>query len=138
MENKKEIIKKAKVLLDTRIKTLADVKDWIDYLVLDELKDYDTNLLLKHFNITDTIDILNNIKTFLSMSDVYGLSNYISHLKVTYNVKRGYIMWPLRVAISGKKVALPLFESIEIIGKDKTINRINVAIRKLENHNGAK
>lgn len=138
MENKKEIIKKAKVLLDPRIKTLAEVKDWIDYLVLDELKDYDTNLLLKHFNITDTIDILNNIKLFLSTSDVYGLSNHITNLKVLYNVKRGYIMWPLRVAISGKKVALPLFESIEIIGKDKTIDRINVAIRKLENHNGSK
>lgn len=135
-KNKKEIIKKAKVLLDPRIKTLAEIKDWVDYLILDELKDYDTNLLLKYHNKFDVIDILNNIRLFISNNDLSDLSNHISNLKVIYNVKRGYIMWPLRIAISGKTVALPLFESIQILGADVTIKRISIAINKLENNNG--
>jgi glutamyl-tRNA synthetase len=38
----------------------------------------------------------------------------------------------LRVAITGQKVSPPLFESIELIGKDKTLERLRNAIEILE------
>ena len=43
----------------------------------------------------------------------------------------GSFMWPLRVALSGKKASAGPAEIIEIIGKEKTIKRIKQAINHL-------
>ncbi len=38
---------------------------------------------------------------------------------------------PVRVAVTGRTVGLPLFESLEILGKDRTLARIDAALAKL-------
>ena len=40
---------------------------------------------------------------------------------------RGKLLWPLRVALTGKKASPPPFEIAEILGKKKTIQRIEQA-----------
>ncbi len=45
---------------------------------------------------------------------------------------RGLLLWPLRVALSGKKQSPPPFVLAEIWGKEKTLTRIGQAIKKLE------
>ena len=48
-----------------------------------------------------------------------------------YN-KNGYVMWPLRTAVSGKQMTpAGATEIMEIIGKDETIKRVKAAIEKL-------
>jgi len=42
---------------------------------------------------------------------------------------RGYLLWPLRVALSGKQFSAGPFEIADILGKDKTIKRIQQAIK---------
>ena len=44
---------------------------------------------------------------------------------------KGYFLWPLRVALSGKKASAGPFDIAEILGKDKTIQRIKEAKEKL-------
>lgn len=44
---------------------------------------------------------------------------------------KGFIMWPLRVALSGKKASASPFEIAEILGKQKTLERIADAINLL-------
>jgi glutamyl-tRNA synthetase len=44
---------------------------------------------------------------------------------------KGFIMWPLRVALSGKKASASPFEIAEILGKQKTLKRIKDAINLL-------
>ena len=39
---------------------------------------------------------------------------------------------PIRVAVCGKKNAPPLFETLEVLGKEKTLERIGQAIEKLK------
>jgi len=41
---------------------------------------------------------------------------------------RGYLLWPLRVALTGKKGSPPPFEIAEILGKKRTLKRIEEAI----------
>lgn len=41
---------------------------------------------------------------------------------------RGYLLWPLRVALSGKEASASPFEIIEILGREKTLQRIQNAI----------
>jgi len=45
---------------------------------------------------------------------------------------RGYLLWPLRVALSGKKASAGPFEIAEILGKKKTLARIEQAQNKLK------
>ena len=40
---------------------------------------------------------------------------------------RGYLLWPLRVALTGKEASAGPFEIAEILGKEKTIKRIKEA-----------
>lgn len=44
---------------------------------------------------------------------------------------RGYLLWPLRVALSGKEASAGPFEIAEILGKEKTLKRIKEAKEKL-------
>ena len=48
------------------------------------------------------------------------------------NFSPGQVFGILRVAVTGQKVSPPLFESMEIIGKEKVLQRIQNAIIKLE------
>ena len=47
-------------------------------------------------------------------------------------LKAGQVFGILRVAVTGQKVSPPLFESMEIIGKQKTLERIQTAIERLK------
>ena len=44
----------------------------------------------------------------------------------------GQVFGILRIAVTGQKVSPPLFESMEIIGKEKVLERIQIAIKILE------
>lgn len=46
-------------------------------------------------------------------------------------VKAGQMFQPIRVAVCGRKNAPPLFETLQVLGKEKTLARINEAAKKL-------
>ena len=46
---------------------------------------------------------------------------------------RGYLLWPFRVALTGKKATAGPFEIAEILGKEKTLKRIKEAKELLSN-----
>ena len=45
---------------------------------------------------------------------------------------RGFLLWPLRVALSGQKKSAPPFDIATILGKEKTLERISQAENKLK------
>ncbi len=46
---------------------------------------------------------------------------------------RGYLLWPLRVALTGKEASAGPFEIAEVLGKEKTVQRLKEAKEKLKN-----
>jgi Glutamyl- and glutaminyl-tRNA synthetases len=44
---------------------------------------------------------------------------------------RGYLLWPLRVALCGQKMSIGPFEMADVLGKEKTAKRIDAAIEML-------
>ena len=48
------------------------------------------------------------------------------------NVKLGDLMMPLRVAITGSRVSPPLFGSLRLLGAEKSMQRVDRALRLLE------
>lgn len=47
-------------------------------------------------------------------------------------VKAGQMFQPIRVAVCGRKNAPPLFQTLEVLGKETTLARIEQALRKLQ------
>lgn len=48
-----------------------------------------------------------------------------------HGLKLGKAQAPVRVAVTGRTVGLPLFESLEILGKDRSLSRIDATLAKL-------
>ncbi|MFD7549149.1 glutamate--tRNA ligase [Streptomyces sp. NPDC059578] len=48
-----------------------------------------------------------------------------------HGLKLGKAQAPVRVAVTGRTVGLPLFESLEVLGKDRALARIDAALSKL-------
>jgi len=44
---------------------------------------------------------------------------------------RGFLLWPMRVALSGKQFSPSPFEISDILGREKTLKRIRGAVEKL-------
>ena len=47
-------------------------------------------------------------------------------------IKAGQMFQPIRVAVCGRKQAPPLFETLEVLGREKSLERIEQAIGKVE------
>ena len=140
----KEIIKKdldlnrIANLVKTRIETLVDIKDMIDFF--EELSDYDiamyTHKKMKTNSESSLIVLKEMLPIFEALED-YSEAN-IESIIMSYiqskEVKNGYVLWPIRTAVSGKQ-STPggAYEIMSILGKEESLRRITIAIDKLSN-----
>jgi glutamyl-tRNA synthetase len=140
----KEVIKKdldlimIADLVKTRIETLVDVKDIIDFF--EELPDYDTAMYTHKKMKTNeeiSLEILKEQLPILEELEDYSIPSIektVMEYITSKGIKNGMGLWPLRTAVSGKQ-STPggAYEIMNIIGKEESIHRIKVAIDKLSN-----
>ncbi len=122
----------------TRLKKLSDIKDLTDFFFKDKLE-YDKNLLKwKEMGDKDVRESLEAAKEALEGTKKWEIETIEKNLlkaSALFNtqknyqiINRGYLLWPLRVALSGKQASASPFEIAEILGKDVTLQRIQSAI----------
>lgn len=132
-------IKKMISIYQKRLKKLSEITKLIDFFFKDKLE-YDKNLLKwKDMNDNELRDSLDKLIKVLSKikSDNWSKENIEAILmpiaksfagKIEKSTEdRGYLLWPLRLALSGKKASAGPFEIAEILGKEKTIKRLKQA-----------
>jgi len=113
-------------IIQERIKLLSDVVPLTDFLFKEEIEIEESALkdVIKTENkdkIIDSVLIrLNSLKDFSKEKIEKTLREMLDELSVS--ARKAFML--IRVAISGKKVSPPLFESIYILGKNKTIQRL--------------
>ena len=73
-------------------------------------------------------DVIESLPSF----EIQETENALRNLAGELNLKVGQLFGILRIATTGQKVSPPLIESMEIIGKQKVLERIMVAIEVLE------
>ena len=142
-EIKKIITKKLDLLkiaamVKTRIEVFSDIIEHIDFF--EQLPEYDISMYTHKKMKTDTETSLQVLEDFLQIlkkqeafdnDSLYSL--FIDYASVR-EVKNGYVMWPIRTAVSGKQMTpAGATEIMEIIGKEETIVRIEKGILKLKN-----
>ena len=125
-------------MVKTRIEILPDIKDHIDFF--ETVPVYDvamyTHKKMKT-NAETSLEVLTEVlpklkeQTDYSNDALYAmLSAYVEEK----GVKNGYVMWPIRTAVSGKQMTPGgATELMEVLGKEETIARIEAAIEKLQN-----
>ncbi len=128
-------IKKIIFLEQERLKRLDQIEDLIKFFFIDDLN-YDPGILIwKEINHEQIKDNLIKIRYLLEKIPCFKFkSKYIiSRLNVLAKERGvGEIFWPLRACLSGQKTSPPPEAIAEILGKQKTLNRINLAINKLK------
>ena len=123
-------------VLQPRLETFGDIPNQIDFL--DEVPNYDNELYVNKKMKTD--ETVAKTALELSLKRLEGVSewnndNLFTELKALAEesgMKNGQIMYPVRIALSGK-AATPggATEIAVLIGKDETLQRIKTAIEKL-------
>ncbi len=125
----------------TRMKKLSEISELSDFFFHDKLK-YDKDLLQwKGVGDIATKEALEYSEKVLQAVIDWELKNLEKELFTAaekFNLKKGYpeknkgyMLWPLRVALSGKESSPSPFEIADILGKEKTLKRIEEAIKKL-------
>ena len=129
-------LKKIAAMVKTRIEVFPDIKEHIDFF--EALPEYDvamyTHKKMKT-NAETSLKVLKDVLPLLEAQEDYSNDALFALLKKYVDekgVKVGYVMWPIRTAVSGKQ-STPggATEIMEIIGKDETVSRIKAAIEKL-------
>jgi len=129
-------LKKIADLIKSRMETLLDAKDMIDFF--EELPDYDTAMYTHKKMKTDSeisLQVLLEQLPLLEALEDYsvgGIEKVIMGYITEKAIKNGTGLWPLRTAVSGKQ-STPggAYEIMNIIGKEESLRRIKVGIEKL-------
>ena len=123
------------------MKKLSDITTLSDFFFQDKLS-YDKDLLqwqkVGDEAIKDSLVFSEKILSGIKKWDLKNLETELLAASEKFNAEKGYpernkgyLLWPLRVALSGKSTSPSPFEIADILGKEKTLKRIEEAIKML-------
>ena len=129
-------LKKIASLIKSRIEILPDIKDQIDFF--EAVPEYDTAMYCHKkmkTNEETSLGVLKEILPRLEAWDDYSNDALFGLLKgfaEEKGYKNGYVMWPVRTAVSGKQnTPGGATEIMEVLGKAESVERIKNAIELL-------
>jgi glutamyl-tRNA synthetase len=125
-------------LIQERITTLGEVVSRFEFFFVDELPDYDSaDLIPKKGDVALALTVLQRATQTLSAIDFThdALETRLRAGADSLGIKAGQMFQPIRVAVCGQKAAPPLFETLEVLGKETSLKRIDKAIIKLQGIN---
>ena len=130
-------LKKIAGMVKTRIETLCDIADQVDFF--EEMPEYSADLYIhKKMKTTkeNSLETLKEVLPILEEQDDFSndaLFEALSKYVADKGVKTGFVMWPIRTAVSGKQMTpAGATEIMEIIGKEESLTRIRKGIELLE------
>jgi glutamyl-tRNA synthetase len=113
---------------------LSDVASVADFFFLPELPPYDpAELIPQKGDAAMAKTVLERAKDALARAEFThkGLEDALRSEAGAIGVKAGQMFQPIRVAVCGRKNAPPLFETMEVLGRETCLERIGKAIHKL-------
>lgn len=129
-------LKKIAAMVKTRIEIFPDIKDHVDFF--EAVPEYDISMYTHKKMKTDaasSLKVLKDVLPILKECEDYSNDNLfavLSEYASANEYKTGYVMWPVRTALSGKQMTPGgATELMEILGKEESLKRIGDAIEKL-------
>ncbi len=119
-------------LAQTRVSVLSDIVDMVDFAFLDAAP-IDEAAWAKAMK-DPAADILREITELYAKVDwdAGTLHATLAEVGTRHGLKLGKAQAPVRVAVTGRTVGLPLFDSLAILGRQVTLGRLHVALDRLD------
>jgi len=117
-----------------RLKTLGEAAHAVSFFYTEDLT-YDTSLLIQkgmdaprtHEALLQAYNVLSRIETW----EHRVIEVPMRELAIELELKPGQLFGSIRVAISGRTATPPLFQMMEVLGRERTLRRIDQAIARL-------
>ena len=127
---------KIAAMVKTRIEVFPDIKDHVDFF--EKVPEYDSSMYVhKKMKTTQetSLQVLKEVTPLLQAQEDFSndaLFEMLSAYAKEHGYKVGYVMWPIRTALSGKQMTpAGATEILEVLGKEESLLRIQAAIEKL-------
>lgn len=131
-------LKKIANMVKTRIEVFPDIGEHVDFF--ETLPEYDVEMYTHKKMKTDqasSLQVLRDVLPLLEVQEDFsndGLYQMLLKYVEEKGVKNGYVMWPIRTAVSGKQMTpAGATEIMEVLGKEESLQRIRKGIDKLTN-----
>ena len=128
---------KIAAMVKTRIEVFPDIAEHIDFF--EKLPEYDTEMYVhKKMKTTkeSSLALLEDMVPLLSAQEDFTNDALFETLKAygaEKGYKTGYIMWPIRTALSGKQMTpAGATEILDVLGKEESLARIQKGIEMLK------
>ena len=130
-------LRKIAAMVKTRIEVFPDIEGHIDFF--EKLPEYDAAMYTHKKMKTNgetSLEVLREVLPILEAQEDFSNDALYAAL-LSYvekkGVKNGYVMWPIRTAVSGKQMTPGgATELMEVLGKEESIARIRAGIALLE------
>jgi glutamyl-tRNA synthetase len=124
-------------LIRERINTMKDAAAYTKFFFVDKLE-YDVSKFVdKKTNAETALTALKSAEEKLSSLESFNrdqLENILRSLADNLGIKAGQLFNLLRVATTARDATPPLFETMEVLGKERCLKRIKAAISRLSNN----
>jgi len=124
-------------LIRERIRLLRDVLTAADFFFVEQLPPYDAaELIPQKGDAAMALKVLQKAQAVLSNAEFKHdpLDHALRAAAQELGLKAGQMFQPIRVAVCGRKNAPPLFETLEVLGRETTLARIEQAIPRIASH----
>jgi glutamyl-tRNA synthetase len=132
-----DYIRQMMPLIRERINTLEDAASYAEFFFIDKLE-YEPSLLIgKKMTPETALTALKAAEEKLSTLESFGhdlLEDTLRQLAGDLGVKTGQLFSLLRIATTGRNATPPLFETMAVLGKERCLKRIKVAVARLGNN----
>lgn len=130
-------LKKLAAMVKTRIEVFPDIPALVDFF--EAVPEYETSLYTHKkmkTNEESSLAVLEELLPVLEEQEDYsndGLYNRLVQFASDKGYKNGYVLWPIRIAVSGKAMTpCGASEIMEVLGKEESLARVRAAIEKLK------
>jgi glutamyl/glutaminyl-tRNA synthetase len=120
-----------------RVANLSQISDALKFVFTGNLE-YDAEILVwKKSTKKETKENLNLLIELLSKKSIQlwtkkNLELIVGELVKDKGLNNGSVLWPMRVALSGQENSPGPFEIAEVLGREKTLERLTDAMKKMK------
>ncbi|MGA9350848.1 MAG: glutamate--tRNA ligase family protein, partial [Anaerolineae bacterium] len=122
-------------LIQERLKRLTDAVEWVDFVFVDRIS-YESSLLVgKKMTAAESLAVLRKAQEILAALPDFEeetLETALRALVEELGLKADQLFGIIRVAVTGKNVAPPLFGTLSILGRERVLTRLDDAEEALE------
>lgn len=113
----------------TRLVVLSEIAALVDFLFLDAVP-IDDAAWTKTFAVPESSAVLTDaLDAYAGLTswDHESLKSTLEEIGTRHGLKLGKAQAPVRIAVTGRTVGPPLFEALEILGRERTLERLRTA-----------